>query len=988
MTDPRLFDTPGPRLFGLPPGADFPALLLRGLENRLGDAPPEARARVQIVVNTRRMARRLRRLYDSGPARLLPRIELLTSLDCRAAIPPAVSSIRRRLELIRLISALLEAEPDLAPRAALYDLADSLARLLDEMQGERVTLEDIAALDVSDLSGHWARAQRFLEIVGQIPRADDLPDPEERQRRVVETLIAEWQENPPQHPVILAGSTGSRGATHLLMQAVARLPQGAVVLPGYDFDLPHRIWSELDDPLTGEDHPQYRFRKLMLGLGLEPEEVPPWAQEGAPQAAADPGRNRLLSLALRPAPVTHQWLEEGPDLGPLLPPTEGITLVKAPGPRAEAMAIALRLRMAAEEGRTAALITPDRGLTRQVSAALTRWGITPDDSGGTPLQTTAPGRLLRQVADLLHTPPTAVALLALLKHPLTHSGEGRGAHLELTRALELHLRDQARPHPTPDDIQAFAAPRDEALAAPWADWICATAFAAAHPEPKPLEARVADHIALAEAIARGTDAAGSGTLWLRDAGEKARGVMDRLAEDAPHGEALSARDYGDLAGAILSTEEVRNPDEPHPHILIWGTLEARVQGADLVILGGLNEGSWPEATQPDPWLNRQMRKAAGLLLPERKIGLSAHDFQQAVAAPEVWLTRATRNQDAETVPSRWLNRLTNLLNGLPEQQGPAALAAMEARGAHWLDLVRQVETPIAAPKAPRPSPAPPLAARPRTYWVTDIRHLIRDPYAIYAKRILRLRRLGPLMRDPDAMMRGIVSHSAIEAFVQGVNGGEIPLTRAALLSTVADVLTADVPWGEARALWLARLDRNAEWFIAGEAARQAEAARVYTEAEGRAKIPELDITLAAKADRVDVDAQGRVHLFDYKTGEPPTPAQQKAFDKQLLLESAIAEREGFADLGPRDVARATYIGLGTNPKEVAAPLDEESPALVWEKFTELARAWADPAKGYTARRAMQEMRTGSDYDQLARFGEWEDTDDPDRRPLVMKEGRP
>ena len=81
-----------------------------------------------------------------------------------------------------------------------------------------------------------------------------------------------------------------------------------------------------------------------------------------------------------------------------------------------------------------------------------------------------------------------------------------------------------------------------------------------------------------------------------------------------------------------------------------------------------------------------------------------------------------------------------------------------------------------------------------------------------------------------------------------------------------------------------------------------------------------------------------------------------------------------------------YIGLGTNPKEVEAPLDEESPALVWEKFTELARAWADPGKGYTARRAMEEMRTGSDYDQLARFGEWDDTDAALLTPLVMQGG--
>ena len=80
--------------------------------------------------------------------------------------------------------------------------------------------------------------------------------------------------------------------------------------------------------------------------------------------------------------------------------TAGLTLARSARRRGiEALAIALRLRAAVQEGRRAALISPDRELTRQVAAALDRWGIEPDDSGGTPLHQTPPGRL-RQVADL------------------------------------------------------------------------------------------------------------------------------------------------------------------------------------------------------------------------------------------------------------------------------------------------------------------------------------------------------------------------------------------------------------------------------------------------------------------------------------------------------------------------------------------------------------------------------------------------------------
>ncbi|MBT9385727.1 double-strand break repair protein AddB [Pseudooceanicola sp. CBS1P-1] len=968
-----------PRLFGLAPGADFPADLLKGLLERMKNRPPQDLARVELVVNTRRMARRIRGLLDTGPALLVPRIRLLTDLHCAEPVPPAISGIRRRLELIRLISALLDAEPDLAPRAALYDLADSLAKLLDEMQGEKVSLDDIRNLDVTDLSGHWARTQKFLSIVGGLDTDREAPDPEERQRKVVEALIREWEVNPPRHPVLLAGSTGSRGATHLLMQAVARLPQGAVILPGYDFHQPDRIWSQLDDALTAEDHPQYRFRKLMTGLGLEPSEVQDWH----PATTGPAQRNRLISLALRPAPVTHQWLEEGPDLGDLIPATEGVTLLKAPSPRAEAMAIALRMREAAETGQTCALITPDRQLTRQVSAALGRWGITPDDSAGIPLQVTPPGRFLRQVAQLLIAPPTAVELLTLLKHPLAHSGTGRGRHLGLTRRLELYLRHKGRPRPTPEDIRAFAATeRLQDVAPRWADWICTHAFGAAAPAPEPLDDRVTDHMALAEVLARGClDETGSGDLWTRDAGEEAQRVMSALVEDAPHGDAFAARDYTDLVGAIISGGEVRNADEPHPGLLVWGTLEARVQGADLVILGGLNEGSWPEAPKPDPWLNRQMRQQAGLLLPERNIGLSAHDFQQAVAAREVWLSRSIRSQDAETVPARWLNRLTNLLSGLPES-GPAALKQMEARGNRWLSLARQVETPTPIPPARRPAPRPPMEARPRDFYVTEIERLIRDPYAVYAKKVLRLSSLNPLMREPDVMLRGDVSHLVLEDFVSGVAQGTVPLDAGVFLQMAREVLDRQVPWPETRLLWHARLARVADWFVAHEGARQEEAAEILNERKGTARIEALGVSLSARADRVDRDHHGRLHIFDYKTGKPPSEREQKFFKKQLPLEAAIAELEGFGKTGPMPVARAVYIGLSNPPEEAHAPLEETSPAQVWAEFTQLMERWLDPEQGYLSRRAMREVRFNGDFDHLARFGEWDETDDPDRMDLT------
>ncbi|MEP5009936.1 MAG: double-strand break repair protein AddB, partial [Roseobacter sp.] len=336
-----------------------------------------------------------------------------------------------------------------------------------------------------------------------------------------------------------------------------------------------------------------------------------------------PERNRLVSLALRPAPVTDQWLSDGPSLSNLEGATAKVTLIEAASMREEALAIALRLRQAAEDGQTAALITPDRMLTRQVSTALDRWDIEPDDSAGTPLQLSPPGRFLRHVAALTLHKLTSEMLLTLLKHPLTHSGDNRGPHLRNTRELELWLRRKGVTFPTQLDFELWAVTQKQEVE-DWLAWL--SAFCDLESQGTlSLSDRLTAHIDLAERIAQGPGD-GSGALWDKKAGQEARKLVDEISENAGVAGPVSALDYTDLFGAILSRSEVRDRDSGHPDILIWGTLEARVQGADLVILGGLNEGSWPEAPTPDPWLIRKMRHSAGLLQPERRIGLSAHDF--------------------------------------------------------------------------------------------------------------------------------------------------------------------------------------------------------------------------------------------------------------------------------------------------------------------------------------------------------------------------
>lgn len=958
-----------PRVFGCATGVDFPAAVIRGLEQRLHGRPPEAWARITLFVNTKRMARRLRDLFDAGPPRLLPRLRMLGHLDDLLPGPPlptAGSPLRRRLELVTLTKTLIEQQTNVAPETAGFDLADSLAALMDEMQGEGVSAADIANLDVTDQSGHWARAQQFIGIAqSYIDSTRDAPDPEALQRETVQMLAQHWAENPPDDPFLIVGSTGSRGTTQLLMQAVAKLPQGAVVLPGFDFDMPH-VWDQMAADAMGEDHPQFRFLKLAQALEVPPTAILPWSDNVPPSAP----RNRLVSLALRPAPVTDAWRSEGPRLEGLEEATRDVTLIEADTPRAEAIAIAMRLRQAAETGQRAALITPDRMLTRQVTAALDRWNILPDDSAGTPLHLSPPGRYLRHVAVLFDRTLDAEALLTLLKHPLTHTGADRNTHQLSTLKLELRIRRDGLPYPDRAGLLRCAA-KDDIEA--WAGWVADTICDTQVPGALPLSDWVSRHIALAEAIAQGPDGTDSGELWQKKAGQKARAAMQTLADQAQFGGAMTAADYGALVGGVLSGEEVRDRDTPHPSIMIWGTLEARVQGADLVILAGLNDGTWPEPPKPDPWLNRKMRFDAGLLLPERRIGLSAHDFQQAIAAPEVWLTRAIRSDDAETVPSRWLNRLQNLLSGLASQGAPDVWSAMQARGNIWLGMARHLDASADVAKAHRPAPCPPVSARPRKFSVTEIQTLIRDPYAIYAKHCLRLRALRPLVQTPDALLRGILSHEVMERFVKATVQDPDTLTVDALMRYATDILATDVPWPAARALWLARFQRAAAWIVQTEQTRQSIATPSLFEeqATGTLPLPMIKTTLTGRADRIDVDEAGEVILYDYKTGQPPSKNMQKHFDKQLLIEAAMVEQGGFEALGPRTVRSAQFIGLGSNPKIEEAPIADEPTGKVLAELVGLLGAYLEGDKGYTSRRALYEDRQARDYDQLARFGEWD-----------------
>jgi ATP-dependent helicase/nuclease subunit B len=955
-------------IFGLAPGLNFPRAFVDGLLARVQADDPAALARTTVYMGTRRMLRAVEQELMARGALLLPRLRLVTDLTpdfAAAARPPTVSSLRRRLELIPLVGRLMAKEGGIAAEAAIFDLADSLAKLMEEMNGEGVLPDTLNKIDVAEHAAHWQRTHRFLQITARYVGTTDAPDTQALQRLLTEQTVARWQMMPPQHPVILAGSTGSRGTTRLLMKAIADLPQGVLVLPGFDFDTPQLAWRAMSDARVGEDHPQYRYCTLMADLGLD--RVANWMEQDVPV----PARNKLISLSLRPAPVTDQWMVEGRLLPDLAGATAGMTLIEAPSPRAEALSIALILRAALEEGKCVSLITPDRNLTRQVTAILDGWDLRPDDSAGEPLALTATGRFLRMVAALFGQKVTGEALLALLKHPATARGGDRGEHLRHTLRLELAIRHRGIAFPDPIFLRLWAIEQAGSEADAWAEWLANLLVGIESPVTQPLSAHLSTHFGLCEALARGPSGQDVGPLWTTIDGAPTLAVLSGLIADSEAAGDVTPAQFKEILTSVLQQNDVRRQGQFHPDLMIWGPREARVQGADLVVLSGLNDGIWPSVPQEDPWLNRKMRLQVGLLLPERQIGLSAHDYQQAICAPEVVLTRARRDSQAETVASRWVNRLTNLLAGLPSNGGPEALAAMRRRGDAWLEMAGLMDTPAQRlSPAERPSPRPPVADRPRLLSVTAIRTLMRDPYDVYANRILKLRPLQPLRPGPDPQLRGQVVHRILEVFLR--NRSENSAQRVQLMAAADAILAEDVAWPTTRALWRARFDRAADTFLADDALHGGRP--VLLEERRGIDLPDRGLRLTAQPDRIDVLPDGRLRIIDYKTGVLPTEKQQKVYDVQLLLEACMAVRGAFGEHLPEDVASIAYVGLGSDRRIVSTIITKDILDRMWDDLHRLLACYADPAQGYASRRALVRENDVGNFDHLARYGEWGMTD--------------
>ena len=965
-----------PSVTTIPAGLPFVDALAAGLLAHAGGDPLEL-ASIEILLPNRRACRSLREAFlrlSEGRPLLLPRMrtvdavdedELAFGADDPLNIPPAIPALERQLLLTRLVMAMgggrggLPPAPDQAAR-----LAQDLASLLDSVQIERLSFESLTNLVPDDYAAHWQKTLDFLTILTktwpEILAGRGQLDPQDRSNRVLEAQTEAWRKFPPTHLVVAAGTTGSRPATADLLAVVAGLEHGMVVLPGLDTRLEDAGWNAIDPA-----HPQYGMKRLLERLGLDRSDILPYGQCIDPRAA----RGALLSEALRPAATCEAWRDLPVFAANAL---DHITRLDAPSPREEAGVIALMLRQALEtDGRTAALVTPDRGLARRVSAELQRWGLTIDDSAGSPAALTEPGVFLRLVSEMVAGNFAPHATLSLLKHPLAAGGDDEGAFRSAVRRLE---RDALRgPRPAPGVAGLMAAANQSAekvtrllKTLDFATGPFATLMAR---DDAPLADLVRAHMECAEALAASDRLPGPARLWRGEAGESLASFAAELLDSAAVLGNIRPASYPALFDTLLAGRVVRPAWGSHPRLFLWGPMEARLQHADLVVLGGLNDGTWPPAADPDPWMSRPMRAAFGLPPHERRIGLSAHDFVQAFSAPQVALTRAVRVDGTPTVPSRWLLRLEAVMD--------AAGLAFTLDGAQWLAWHADLDIPAHRVQPERPAPRPPVSARPRRLSVTEIETWMRDPYAIYARHVLGLRALDPIDADPGAAEYGSLVHHALERFL-GEHPGPLPANAEQILMAIGeDVFAPALARPGLWAFWWPRFRSVARWFITSESQRRVKVSQTVCEVKGSLEIsaPGGPFLLHARADRIDVMRDGTLALIDYKTGTPPRKKEVAAgYAPQLPLEAVIARHGGFDGVAAAPVSELLYWRLKGGEEggeELSAGDDPQTLAdEALEGLAALIAVFDDPNTPYEARPHPDMAPAYSDILHLARVREW------------------
>jgi ATP-dependent helicase/nuclease subunit B len=988
-----------PRVYNLVPGGHFLEALAEAI---LSGFPVDDTKRPlrdwTILLPTRRSARafaEMLRAKTNANALILPRIKPIGDLDedrlademVSADLPPAMSSVAQLFVVLDLVKEWLAKNQHLpfaqeiaASSLQSIRLAESLDELMQRVETQECGFEKLSEAYGAEHSEHREAILSLLALLSlrlpEIHAQKGTMGAAARRSLMIRQEAARIAQGGHQGPIIAAGSTGTIPATRALLEAIARHEQGAVVLPGLDDGCDDESWAAL-----GPEHPQFALKELLEAMGLMRGDVKSLGKgEGR--------RPNLTSELMRPSATTEKWHETLAHLaGAIKSETSGLTEIAAPDRHLEARAIALVVRESlATPQQTAALVTPDRDLAARVVSELQRYGIVIEDSAGTSLSRLGAGSLLDLICTACTQGFSAETLMAILRHADVTLDWDRPVLAKALRQLEVaclrglpfDLVELAFVDLVTISQKARAADSrahhvvKSIMPGDWENLIQLAASLDTIFDPlrhAPVQAFAAQLALLRNGLA----ALAPGMAWQRPVNVAVADLLYELQEQASLQPEAPLRDVAMLVQQILRKTTGPPPGTSHRRLAILGTLEARLLPADVMILGGLNQTVWPAQADTGPWLNRTMRNKMGLPQPEREIGLAAHDFAQGLGHAKTFLTWSGRLGGAPASPSRWLLRLDAVLKtaGLNSLQATGAPYIAWAMALHRPDGGLPIKGPISKPK-----PKPPVALRPTRFSATEVERLVRNPYAIFARRILQLEPLPDFGFTPDAAMRGSLFHEAIKLW----NEQQAPDANS-LIESGRKVFAPLIEQHEIRTFWWPQYQRMAHWLAAQEAEFKPGLLRIHAEVSGAHafKIHGVPHKLTARADRIDA-LQSAVRIIDYKTGLPPSPDQiETGLSPQLPLEAAILLNDGFANIPKTTQVQALYMRISASLKglEKKLPTKKAGPSLMElaEKhlagFKELLEIYHSDAQAYLPRVRVFKDEDAADFDHLSRFLEWQ-----------------
>lgn len=882
-------------------GISFSESLVDALAEKLAQKyqnEPMQLAKTLVILPTRRACLEFKKAFTKLASQknlLLPKLMPLYDLDLPILdLPPKISPLEKTLLLAKLCTA----KPNIIDFNQALKMAISLSELLNLSYQFELDLAQMKNLVTTDqFASHWQETVQFLDILythwPKILQERNQIDPMDRSIHLIRALTKTLQSDTTTS-VVIAGITADFPAIKELYDVLSLRDNTLILKENYV--------KQEDDTISYYTDKHY-----------------PQEQAAIEALSKDSWQDQRLSKE------TFQ----------------NVKIINTDTSTEEALTIALILREALEKkDQTAALVTTDRTLSRQVISQMQRWGIQLDDSAGTPLNHTEIGLFFQLLADL-GTDPSETNYLALLKHPFAADGIMPTQLRHKVQDVEFDLRKNNKVWKIDLNTQ-------------FDQWIKVFKNNYLIPFDKILKM----HIEIAESLAKSADKTASERLWQTEAGKQLFSLLTELLEKSSLIGNIEPDIYPILLKLLMQQVSTRPKYGMHPRLDILGPIEARFHHADICVIGGLNEGVFPPFPEVGPWLNRPMRHQLNLPQPETKIDELAMDFAHNFCSKKVYLTRALKVDGAQTLPSRFIERLKVVakINHLKIPEYRANLAKL-------------IDTPTSFDKITRPIPCPPPDIRPKRLPITQIELLRKNPYAIYARFILGL---YPLGNKNKASLFGTLVHDTIKEFLSQnsyfANKQEL-LNIARKKFATSNLSPAD------QALMNIKFSAMADFVIEQQKCdldkvklSEFEQAISYT-----FTINSQPFELYGFADRIDLLKNNTLRILDYKTYIPSTKSKVKSGEApQLSLEAVILKRTR-----KKDISTLAYWYLTNKKGESEVRLISESVEEVndlidktEQGLIQMISAFQLPDTPYEACPIPSELPTSNCYEHLARMKEW------------------